>query len=157
MLLYSSHLENLNAHGERWGCRVCRQTFKSARSCSIWEEILILLKKGTLSAGEIGKSFWYDRCNYFLSLKFWKRQIWYVRQSIKTMYYELNISQWKTLCLVGRFGKERCSVWKSTEEKLFQQVCSSDGSSDCNRLLFMEPARHDSDVLRLICRKWVEQ
>jgi transcriptional regulator, ArsR family len=44
------------------------ETFK-ALSDPIRREILMMLRDGSMSAGEIGSHFGYDRCNHFLSFE----------------------------------------------------------------------------------------
>ena len=91
------------------------ETFK-ALSDPVRREILMLLKKGTLSAGEIGSHF---------------------DMTGATISYHLGILKKADLI---------CETKYKNYVYYYFNKCS-DGSSDCNRIAFMEPASgYDSNA-----------
>lgn len=121
------------------------ETFK-ALSDPVRREILMLLKKGTLSAGEIGSHFDMTGATISYHLGILKKADLICETKYKNyVYYELNISAVEDIMLW--LADLKGEVWcERVQRKKYFNKCS-DGSSDCNRIAFMEPASgYDSDA-----------
>ena len=93
VIVFVSYLEkNLNAYERRWDVMSFAETFK-ALSDPVRREILMLLKKGTLSAGEIGSHFDMTGATISYHLGILKKADLICETKYKNyVYYELNIS-----------------------------------------------------------------